>query len=289
MTTTDMAKVQKDEQGHVSFNYTVRELENLLATAPYKTRTRLNYGAIARNNPKLKKEIDRMDRVATFGDKAINLFDNLSLHLGKIPSQREYIKAGLPIYREYWENNKYSDTKIDGYPWTVGIETGVIDRMSRAYTSKIVETHLELLLKELGFGVFTHPLVDSVLGVDLVVTDDRKRYYLHVTTSKNGQAGAEEAVKRKESRGKFKVNGAWVEYTRDFTGDIVICYESVTPLHDNSTKFINGNPVFNKDFVEYYFMCKRIGGKGELLSSTQSKLQDFNEWAKSTVKTDIGI
>ena len=287
--TTDFPKVQKDRNGQVIFNYTVRELENLLATAPYRAKKRLHYGNIAKSNPKLKKEIDRMDRVSTFGDKAINLFDDLSLELGKIPSQAEYIEAGLPIYREYWEVNKYSDSKIDGYPWTNGIETGVTDRLARAYTSKIVEVHLELLLKDLGYKVYTHPLVDAVLGVDIVAEDDKKRYYLHVTTSKRGQAGAEEAVKKKERRGKFKVNGAWVYFTRDFTGDLVICYEGVTPLHDGSTKFINGNPLFNKDFVEYYFICKRIGNKGELLSSPQSKLEDFNEWAKATLNTDIGI
>lgn len=286
---TGTARVGTDQNGNITFNYTVRELEALLATAPYKAIKRLNYTALYQREPRLKKEINKMDSVTSFGEKAIDLFDDLSKDLGRLPTQKEYIQAGIPVYRDYWNNNKYSNKKINGYHWTQGIELGVTDRLARTYTSKVVELQLELLLKDLGYKVYTHPLIDAVMGVDIVAEDDKKRYYIHVTTSKKGQAGAEESVRSKEKRGSFMVDGVWVNYCRDFSIDSVLCYESTTALQDGSTRFVNGNPVINRDFLEYYMICKRIGKQGELLSAGYSKLDDFKEWAKANVKVDIII
>lgn len=266
--------------------YSVQELESLLSKPEYKAFKRLDYSTLPEP---LMDGVEKMDSIVSFGQEAIDLFDNLVADLKRLPTQKEYIDAGLPIYEAYWAENKYSSPKINGYPFTKGVKLGVMDRMARTYTSKVVELHLELLLKEMGYKVISHPLMDSIMGVDLVVEDDKKRYYIHITTSKHGQQGAERSVRSKEKRGNFSLGGTWVSYGRDFKGDCILCYESLTPLHDGSTKWINNNPVFNRDFLEEYMALRRLGNKGELLSSGQNKLQGFKEWAEATLKVNISI
>ncbi|MCM3639709.1 hypothetical protein M4D68_00930 [Priestia aryabhattai] len=271
-------------------NYTLAELEELLAQPDYRAYTRLNYSNVPEP---LLDGVRKMDNVVSFGQGIIDLFDNMVDRLGRLPSQKEYIDEGLPISQEFWEENQHTHNKINGYPWTKGVKLGVMDRLARTYTSKLVELHLEIMLKDLGYKVRTHALLDSVMGVDIVVEDDLKRYYVHVTTSKHGIAGAERSVRKKESRGNFLVKGEykdyWVKYGRDFKGDCVLCYESTTPLHNNSTKWINNNPVFNKEYIQEYFQLRKISNRGELLDSPECKLFDFKIWAKATLKTEINI
>ncbi|MED4619466.1 hypothetical protein [Priestia megaterium] len=178
----------------MELNYTLEELETLLAKPEYRAYNRLNYSNVPEA---LYDGVKKMDNVVSFGQEVIDLFDNMVDRLGRLPSQKEYIAEGLPLYEAFWKENQYTHKKINGYPWTKGVKLGIMDRIARTYTSKLVELHLELMLKELGFTVKAHPLLDSVMGVDLVVEDDEKIYYVHVTTSKYGVAGAEKSVMRK--------------------------------------------------------------------------------------------
>lgn len=269
-----------------NLNLSVSQLEELLGRPDYKAYKRLDYSQVPEH---LLDGVHKMDSVVSFGQEAIDLFDKLMTDLDRLPTQKEYIEAGLPIYQAFWAENQYTNQKINGYPFTKGVELGCKDRLARTYLSKVVELHLELLLKDLGFTVKTHPLLDSIMGVDLIVEDGVKRHYVHVTTSKHGISGAEKSVKLKEKRGNFTVGSVWVKYGRDFKGDCILCYESTTPLNDGSTKWINNIPLFNRDFLEQYFAMKRLGKSGELLSSNQSKLEDFKLWAKATLKVNINL
>jgi hypothetical protein len=274
------------KQKTYNLKLTVHQLEELLAQPEYKAFKRLDYSQV---QPELMDGVKKMDSVVSFGKEAIDLFDNLTAELKRLPTQKEYIEAGLPIYEAYWNENRLTNDKINGYPFTKGVKLGCMDRLARTYTSKVVELHLELLLKDMGFTVKTHPLLDSVMGVDMVVEDAKKRYYVHVTTSKYGIAGAEQSVRRKEKRGKFMVGSTWVSYGRDFTGDVILCYESTAPLHDGSTKWINNIPLFKREYLEEYFALKRLGKSGELLTSKQSKLEDFKLWAKVNLKMNLNM
>jgi hypothetical protein len=265
---------------------TVTQLEELLAQPQYKAFQRLDYSKV---QPELMDGVKKMDSVVSFGQEAIDLFDKLTAELKRLPTQKEYIDAGLPIYEAFWNENRLTHDKINGYPFTKGVKLGCMDRLARTYISKVVELHLELLLKDMGFVVKTHPLLDSVMGVDMIVEDGKKRYYVHVTTSKHGVAGAEKSVMHKEKRGKFKIGSLWVQYARDFSGDCILCYESVTPLHDGSTKWINNIPLFNREYLQEYFAMRKLGSKGELLSAKGSKLDSFKLWAKGTLKMNINI
>src|SRR5579875_156901 len=138
-----------DRADHLdALSYSVIELEQLLAQPKYKAFKRLDYSTV---QPELMDGVQKMDSIVSFGQEAIDLFDNLCLDLKRLPTQKEYIDAGMPIYEAFWAEHQYTNPKINGYPWTKGVKLGVMDRMARTYSSKVVELHLELMLKELGF------------------------------------------------------------------------------------------------------------------------------------------
>lgn len=266
---------------------TVQELEDLLEQPEYKAFKRLNYKELS---DELFDGVKIAERVITFGQGIITLFDDLMRQTKRIPTQKEYINAGMVICEKFWKEQQYTLNTINGYPFTKGVKLGCMNRLARTYTSKIVELHLELLLKELGFKVMTHPLIDSIMGVDIVAEDDYKRYYIHVTTSSKGHYQAEKSVMAKEKRGKFKVGDAWVVYGRDFKKDCILCYEYGMQFSDGSTKWINNNPVFTKEYIEHYFSLRKCtDARGELLTNPNSKLDYFKAWAEANLKVQITL
>lgn len=260
------------------------QLQELLNTAPYRAFKRLDYQLVPEH---LMDGVEKQDDVVTFGQELMYLFDNLAQQLGRLPTQKEYLEAGMPYTVAYWKEHQYTNPKINGYPYTKGVELGCKDRIARTYSSKIIELQLELILKELGFKVYTNPLLDTIAGVDIVAEDDSKRYYIHVTTSSRGVDQALKAVRKKEKRGKFLIGSSWVNYGRDFRNDLVICYDSRQYEDSPSTQWANNNPLLKKGFVEEFMALRKLGNKGELLSSNRNKLQDFADWAKAMLKVDI--
>lgn len=262
---------------------TVADLEGLLSKKEYQAPKRLQY---SRLKGRLREGVFKMDGVVTWGPESITLFDDLLEKFERIPTATEYIQEGLVMMEAYWRANKYTHPKIEGYPFTKGVKLGCADRLLRTYLSKIVELHTKLLLKSMGFKVQEHPLLDAVMGVDLVVENHKKRYYLHITTAKTGESGAIRSVRRKENRGHFMVDGRWVNYTRDFTGDAVLFYPQVP--NTGIAKMINGMPVLTKDYLTFYFDLKDISGKhGEPLDASPSKLDKFCKWAEVHLGKDI--
>lgn len=264
--------------------YTVHELEKLLDMPEYRAFKRLDYDSV---QPALMDGVKKQDDIISYGQGALNLFKNLTNDLDRLPTQKEYIEASIPIHEEYWKENQYTHHKINGYPFTKGVKLGIIDRVARNYTSRIVELHLELLLKDMGYTVKTHALLDALMGVDIVAEDGFKRHYIHVTTSKYSRQVAEKSVMGKQKRGSLKVGSNFVKYCRDFRGDLILCYDSLTPLGEDSTKWINNNPVFKREYLEDYFAIKRLGNSGEKMSQSISKLDDFIIWAKSNLNAEI--
>lgn len=272
----------------ISDKYTVNELEAILDKPEYKAFKRLDYDSV---QPALMDGVRKQDDIISFGQEAIDLFENLTNDLGRIPTQKEYIEASLPIHQTFWEENQLTHNKINGYPFTKGVKLGIMDRIARNYTSRIVELHLELLLRDMGYTVKTHNLIDVLMGVDLIIEDGFKRHYIHVTTSKYSRQIAEKSVMRKQKRGSLKVGSNFVRYCRDFKGDLILCYDSLTPLGEDSTKRINNNPVFKRAYIEEYLAVKRLGNSGEKMSQPiskpVSKLDDFILWAKANLNIEI--
>lgn len=263
--------------------YTAPTLEELLSTKKYKAVARLDYSKVPNH---YMDGVRKMDNVRTFGVEITELFDKLFTEYGRLPTQREYIAAGMPICKAYWEDNRYSES-INGYPFTKGVEMGITDRLARTYSSKVVEMHLELMLQDMGYKVLSHPVIDMVMGVDMIVQDEYARYYLHVTTSVRGHDAAEKNVMQKEKRGHLEVEGEKYRYYRNFKQDCIIVFETGRKLPYQSTKWVNGHPLFYREYVDHYMAAKRLGNKKELLTGNINRLDDFVQWVQSHGGQDI--
>lgn len=266
---------------------TKRQLEDLLAQPEYKAFKRVNYATLT---DELREGVLKAEAVTSFGTEVINQFDEFLLQQGRLPTQKEYVEQGLALYQKFWEDNKDTHRVINGYSFTKGVKLGCMNRLARTYNSKLVEIHLELMLSEMGFAVKSHPLLDAVMGVDMVIQDDLKRYYIHVTSSSKGKSFAEKSVKKKESRGKFLHRGKWVSYGRDFKRDTILCYSSFPIKGDNSTKWINNLPLFKEEYIREQLLCMELSvNQGERLEEGYSKLAYFKAWAENTLGEKLSI
>ncbi|MFG3611430.1 hypothetical protein [Rummeliibacillus stabekisii] len=261
---------------------TANNFESLLHRKEYKAPKRLVYGNLSAH---LREGVYKMDSVVSFGQDSIELFDNLIEKLHRLPTPKEYISEGLVIMENYWKENRHTNKKIGGYPFNKGVKLGCADRLLRTYISFIVEIHLQLLLKEKGFKVCEHPLIDSIMGVDLIAENHKKRYYIHVTTSKRGEGGSIQSVKHKEKRGLFLFGGEWHNYSRDFSGDVVLHYPQKAV--GGMAKEVNNLILLEKEYLDFFFDLKDISSKhGEPLGRP-SKLLRFNEWTRAALNIDV--
>jgi hypothetical protein len=255
--------------------FTVTMIEDLLSTEAYAFIPRMNKNSLSAEE---LKEVKQMEAITSFGQEAISLFDNLCYQKQGLPSHKEYTEAGLIIYMDWLKANRPELILSDVQ------KTAISDRVARTYTSKVVELHLDCLLKEElpHLKVKTFSMLDSVMGVDFVVEDDKKRYYVHVTTN---SPYAESMLKQKENRGGTMVGSTYVKYSRDFTGDLMLRYDREAT---ESTKIVNGFPLFDAEYIAWRFkMAKRQSDIGELLTTKYSKLQHFKDWAKTYLRMNI--
>jgi hypothetical protein len=158
-------------------------------------------------------------------------------------------------------------------------------RLTRTYMSKVIELHFEAVVREYmpHLKIIDLPMVDAVMGVDLIVEDQSKRYYIHITSN---TPMAQRMLKEKESRGGYKVGNAFIKYSRDFTGDIILRYD----IHHETeaTMIVNEFPLFKPEFVQWRLtVAEHSKTAGEPLTVAYSKLDHFKDWAKHQLKIDI--
>ncbi|MFB4158913.1 hypothetical protein ACE1TF_03415 [Geomicrobium sp. JSM 1781026] len=217
--------------------FTVNYIEETIARTEYAPIKRLDKHTLSKER---KAELHQVEDIVSFGGEVIYLFDELVHMYEALPSQKKYVNAGVNKMLKYM-----TDFEPDIEVTTVMVE-GCKLRLTRTYMSRLVELHLQAVIREElpNFKHIEYMYVDSVMGVDLVLEDDQKRYYVHVT-SNTPQAKA--MLKNKESTGGLSVNRTYVPYSRDFDGDLILKYE--TSQASTSTKFINGFPLFDTDYV----------------------------------------
>lgn len=251
-------------------NFTSEKIEFLLAKEMYKPVDRMNKHELSDSE---RQEVNSLERITSFGQDILDLFDTMLEKKGTLPTQKEFTDAGVPLMLKYLRDFK-SEIKI-----TKTIREACKLRLTRTYMSKVVELHLECLLAETfpDMKLKTDPLLDTVMGVDFVLEDSKKRYYLHVTSN---TPFAMKMLKQKERRGGYKVGTTYVSYSRDFEGDIILKYDP--NAETDVTQIINGFPLFKASFIDWQIGVARISKrKGELLSIPYSKLDHFKDWAET--------
>lgn len=256
----------------MTVKFSVSQIESLLAQENYKPMEKVDLSQLT---PQQGKELAN---VVTFGQDILTLFDKLVLQLQTLPTQTQYVEAGLPIAIAYIKENK---PKI---VLSYLAKQSLSQRLARTYLSKVIELHLNCIIAEQmpHMTIRTSPLLDSVMGIDLILEDDTKRYYVHVTSN---SPFAQKMLIDKENRGGYKVGNAFVPYSRDFSGDLVLRYNNRT---SHTTKMVNGMPLFDSGYIKNRFLLAEIQkSTGEPLSVPYSKLQHFKDWVQTNLKMDV--
>lgn len=195
---------------------------------------------------KADKKVEQVvERVTGFGLKMGNAFESLCTELGRVPTQTEFNDYCLTLAESFWNHSK-----PEGITWSSTVATAVANRNYRCYVSQIVELHAVLLLRELfpKWTVVGSDLLDTLMGVDIVVETGRKRLYLHVM--KNSKYSFL-AFRKKSQRGGLRDRkGKFRRYHRDFNGDKTLMYEGRPESCSDTTEFINGLPLFKAEWLQ---------------------------------------
>lgn len=219
---------------------TADELEETLAKPEYETVERA-YDLQSRQQKSIAQVVER---VTGFGTDMGSMFESCVLTLGRVPTQREFSDSCLPVAKEFWDK-----AVPEGIAWDETVEAAVTNRNYRCYISQVVEIHLQLMLRELfpDWVIASSDAMDMLMGVDLVVETENKRLFLHVF--KNSRYSFM-AFRKKKSRGGMRdQTGKFRKYRRDFDGDKTLVYDGKPESCSESTKFINGIPLFKADWV----------------------------------------
>jgi len=259
----------------MTVQFTASMIEQLLTIDEYKPIARMDKRTLT---PEQKQEVNALEDIVSFGQDAISLFDNLLHQKQTLPTQKEYVGEGIHIMIEWILENRpeitISETLIEACKL----------RLTRTYMSKVIELHLDCILQEQSeLKITTFPLLDSVMGVDIIAEDDKKRYYIHVTSN---TPFAQRMLEQKENRGGYRVGKAYIPYSRDFSGDIIFKYD--VHAESDSTQVINGFPLFKPEYVHWKLtLAKRSLTFGEDINKPYSKLQHFKDWARTYLNMNI--
>lgn len=215
---------------------------------------------------KADKQVEQVvERVTGFGMKMGSAFESLCTELGRVPTQTEFNDYCLALAEDFWNHSK-----PEGIAWSDPVATAVANRNYRCYVSQIVELHAVLLLRELfpKWKVLGSDLLDTLMGVDIVVETGRKRLYLHVM--KNSKYSFLAFRKKAQRGGMRDAKGKFHRYYRDFKGDKTLMYEGRPESSSETTEFINGLPLFKAEWLQSQLMLfDTFGQFGEPLEGSK--------------------
>lgn len=264
-----VGELQEVEEIYSDLQLTVGSLELLLKQPEYIAVEPARFGKMTRMQ---KSEVGTAEKVTGFGHAVGDSFEGLMKQFGRVPSQKEYADYSLAKIKEWWTVERA------GTAWSDIVEQAVYNRQLRSYSSHLVELHTMLALRELfpDWNIYCTDSIDLLMGVDLVIETEQKRLYIHIF--KNSKS-AFKAYKKKEFRGGRKNNsGKFIKYKRDFTGDKSLQYDWSHSQCSESTQFINGNPLFKKEYLfTQLSMFNRFQQFGEPLSEL-TKLQYLEQF-----------
>ena len=227
--------------------------------------------------------VEQVEKVTGYGEEMTNAFETLMRQYGRIPTQKEFHVHCQKIAEDFWIENQ-----PNGIAFSDVVSSTITNRNLRTYLSQVNEIHCLLLLKELfpQWGVYSSDDLDLLMGVDILVETEYKRLYLHLF--KNSQYSFR-AFRRKQYRGGMKnAEGKFIRYTRSFDGDKVLMYEGSAKSSSATTKFINGVPLFRKEWLKSQLqLFNDFPQFGEPLADTD-KLDYFEQYL-NTVKGVVVI
>ncbi len=168
----------------------------------------------------------------------IKFFHNFEMKYRRLPSQHEYRKAYLKYSFRHLKHVSWYDDKHKEF-----IANCIVWRADRAYKSYIIEVMTSKQLELLGYQVFRHNLIDTVMGVDLIAVKDGKYWCLHIT--KDSSYSRQKLL----LKGVYKdwiVNHKTVMYQRNFIGHTKLLYDCTS---SEKNGVIGGLPIFKNEYL----------------------------------------
>lgn len=244
------------------------------------------------------RELEQLNRWTS--DEVLNLWDDHIEREGVPPTPDYYIEEGLRLTKEYWfkdsEKGRLAVYKWDSYwgswnityiPWKDEFEEGIRYRLSRMYESFMAEySALAIIGKYYPFSlVFADKAMDLVLGVDIVVVENDKVIYLHVTKNsewawQNLQRKSEKSIQMKNVTGKkYLWKRRWTESHETLFYDL---------FDSDTTQYVNGHCIFREDYVQEVIDNKLSQDIDDYKCRT-SELADFHRFLKDNWIQEHGI
>ncbi|MGB3160373.1 MAG: hypothetical protein WBA84_03905 [Carnobacterium sp.] len=280
------------------YDKTTKEFKEMLEREEYKS-----------ENYELHEYDGAFEMLADYGNIK-TLFDDLVKELGEIPTQQEYVEAGVKRAKLFFTprkdfgkgNIKYRNID-DGRLLRVGkgltekthtfywndeeLKKAVRKRLSRTYPSMLAEVSLIIAIKEVfpDFKVFANPVIDSVMGVDAVVISKEadKTVYIHVTGKSYGSSDyLNQKAKRKGYAEDIKGKSHFYE-RKSLKGHIHLTFSK---FKDSvSTEIVNGNPIFK---AEHIHNVLTVALEQEHIDSSKAEqLNELHNWLiKNEIKAD---
>lgn len=244
------------------------------------------------------REFEQLNRWTS--DEALNLWDEHVERVGVPPTAEYYIEECLRLTKEHWfkdsEKGRLAVYKWDSYwsswnvtyiPWKDEFEQGIRYRLSRMYESFMAEySALAIIGKYYPFSqVFASQDMDLVLGVDMVVVEDDKVVYLHVTKNskwagQNLQRKAEKSMYMKNVTGKkYWWERKWTESHEPLLYDL---------FDSDTTESVNGHHIFREDYIQEV-IDNKLSQDIDGYKCGTSELADFHRFLKNNWIHEHGI
>jgi len=221
---------------------------------------------------------------------APTVFDKLYKELGRIPTHREFIVAGMEQAAKFFcDGEKLKDGKRwfklksheglywHGFDWAdTRLQKKVLERIARSYHSVVAEETAKLSIKHLypDLVILEDERLDKTLGTDIVAVDDINLKVIYFHVFRNSPSG-ESTFKRKRL-GKGKLYNHEQKELKEYQRSYDYSHQPLR-FDDETTKntlMIGNVPFFTAKYIEQ--QVQEAYYNAHLLDS--SHLLSFHNW-----------
>ncbi|MDK0928417.1 hypothetical protein P5F55_13710 [Clostridium perfringens] len=253
----------------MSFNLTIKSLEYWLRKPEFNIpKIGLTRAEVEDEQYKLMEANNRI-----LGRSFHHTFGMWFQKWGRIPTPQEFIAMQMKDIKKNYQNQAWRRNHKVTFNLTPIVEKGLKQRLLRSYISFINELHTELQIQEI------YPKVEisrndelDFSGIDIQATDKKRNVVHNIHITKNSVYAIDFLFKKEgkflEFRGynnKLWAVPCWKKSThpiykeRDFSGHVFLLYD---PKSSDSTKVINGYPLFKEEYIKNKLEANYVRKKG---------------------------
>lgn len=221
---------------------------------------------------------------------APTIFDELYKELGRIPTHREFIVAGmeqaaqfftaeekLKDGKRWFKLKSYKGLYWHGFDWADSkLQKKVLERIARSYHSVAAEETAKLSIKHLypDLIILEDERLDKTLGTDIVAVDDINHKIIYFHVFRNSPSGESTFKRKRLGKGKLynHEQKELKEYQRSYNySHQPLCFDDTT---SKNTLMIGNVPFLKASYIEQ--QVTEAYYNAQLLDS--SHLLGFHDW-----------